>query len=167
MITVDFKELTVAFGDVLTFIGAAFYAFHIYFLGKQSKKVDLVVLMAYQLLMFSVIATTVMFARGGMPTDVFENSKNIMLLVIGIGLGFFGSFVAFMFQSIGQKYTNESEAAILISTESVFGPVFAILFYNDPFNLFMLFGIILVFTGIVLSEIDIKDLSVRRVNNDS
>ena len=56
MITVDFKELTIAFGDILTFIGAFFYALHIYFLGKLTKKVDLFALMAFQLLMFSIIA---------------------------------------------------------------------------------------------------------------
>jgi drug/metabolite transporter (DMT)-like permease len=167
LITVDFQELTIAFGDILTFVGALFYAFHIYFLGKQSKKVDLVVLMAYQLLMFSLIATVVMLARGGMPSDMFSSNKSIGILSLAIALGFFGSFVAFMFQSIGQKHTNETEAAILISTESVFGPVFAILFYNDPFNLFLLFGIILVCIGIVLSEININDLTMRRVQNDS
>lgn len=167
LITVDFQELTIAFGDILTFIGALFYAFHIYFLGKQSKKVDLVVLMAYQLLMFSLFATVMMIARGGMPTSLFESSENIGLLLLAIALGFFGSFIAFMFQSIGQKYTNESEAAILISTESVFGPIFAILFYNDPFNLFLLFGMILVTIGIVLSEIDIDDLTTRRIKHDS
>lgn len=154
LITVDFSELTIAFGDVLTFIGAFFYALHIYFLGKMTKKVDLYVLMAFQLLMFSFIASIVMVARGGMPTGMFASMDGITLLLLAMGLGFFGSFVAFVFQSIGQKNTNEAEAAILISTESVFGPVFAILFYNDPFNIFVLLGIILVFTGIVLSEID-------------
>ena len=155
LITVDFQELTIAFGDVLTFIGAFFYAIHIYFLGKLAKKVDLYVLMAFQLVMFSFIATIVMLSRGGMPSDLFSNQFNISLLGLAMLLGFFGSFVAFIFQSIGQKNTNEAEAAILISTESVFGPVFAILFYNDPFNLFVLFGILLVFLGIVLSEIDL------------
>lgn len=154
-ITVDFKELTIAFGDVLTFIGAFFYAIHIYFLGKLTKKVDLYVLMAFQLLMFSVIASIVMLARGGMPTDIFESTFNIKLLLLAMTLGFFGSFVAFIFQSIGQKNTNEAEAAILISTESVFGPVFAILFYNDPFNIYVVLGILFVFIGIVLSEISL------------
>lgn len=154
-ITVDFKELTIAFGDVLTFIGAFFYAIHIYFLGKLTKKVDLYVLMAFQLLMFSVIASIVMLARGGMPTDIFESTFNIKLLLLAMTLGFFGSFVAFIFQSIGQKNTNEAEAAILISTESVFGPVFAILFYNDPFNIYVVLGILFVFVGIVLSEISL------------
>ena len=155
LITVDFKELTIAFGDVLTFIGAVFYAFHIYFLGKYAKKVDLFVLMAFQLVMFSFIAFFVMMFNGGMPVGLFSGGLSTNLFVLAILLGFFGSFVAFLFQSIGQKYTSEAEAAILISTESVFGPVFAILFYNDPFNMMILFGIILVFIGVVLSEVDV------------
>ncbi len=166
LITVDFQELTIAFGDVLTFIGAFFYAIHIYFLGKQAKKVDLFVLMAFQLVMFSVIAFFVMIGTGGMPSGLIEGD-NSLLFLIAILLGFFGSFVAFLFQSIGQKHTSEAEAAILISTESVFGPVFAILFYNDPFNTMIFFGIVLVFLGVVLSEIDILTLRKYFKKNES
>lgn len=156
LLTVDFEELTIAFGDSLTFIGAAFYAVHIYFLGKETKKVDLYVLMAFQLLTFSFFAFIVMMLNGGFPVQAFESAFENDMLILAITLGFFGSFVAFIFQSIGQKNTNEAEAAILISTESLFGPLFAILFYNDPFNTFVLLGIIFVFAGIILSEIDIS-----------
>lgn len=167
LITVDFKELTIAFGDVLTFIGAFFYAIHIYFLGKLTKKVDLFVLMAFQLVTFSVIAFFVLMLRGGMPSDLFTNSEQTPLLLLAMLLGFFGSFIAFLFQSIGQKHTNEAEAAILISTESVFGPVFAILFYNDPWNIMIFFGIVLVFLGIVLSELDIVKFNKWVKKSDS
>ncbi len=152
LVTVDFVELEFSLGDNLTFIGAFFYAIHIYFLGKLSKKVDLFALMAFQLLIFSFFATVMMTLRGGLPTVDFSSFDSYKLLILAIVIGFFASFVAFLFQSIGQKNTNEAEAAILISTESIFGPIFAILFYNDPFNLFILFGILLVFLGIILSE---------------
>ena len=76
-------------------------------------------------------------------------------------MGFFGSFIGFVFQSLGQKHTHEAEAAILISTESVFGPVLAILFYNDPFNIYILFGIIFVFFGIILSEVSLENVYVK------
>lgn len=158
LITVDFGELTISFGDTLTFIGAFFYAIHIYFLGKLTKQVDLFVLMAFQLLIFSFFATIMMFLRGGLPEVDFTSFDSYKLLLLAIVIGFFASFVAFIFQSIGQKNTNEAEAAILISTESLFGPVFAILFYNDPFNKFILFGIVFVFLGIIISEVDIKKL---------
>lgn len=152
LITVNFRELSISFGDSLTFIGAFFYALHIYFLGKLTKKVDLFVLMSFQLLIFSVFATIMMMFRGGLPRVDFNSFDSYKLLILAIIIGFFASFVAFLFQSIGQKNTNEAEAAILISTESLFGPVFAILFYKDPFNLFVLFGITFVFLGIILSE---------------
>ena len=152
LITVDFNELTISFGDSLTFIGAFFYALHIYFLGKLTKKVDLFVLMSFQLLIFSFFATIMMIFRGGLPSVDFSSFDSYKLLILAIVIGFFASFVAFLFQSIGQKNTNEAEAAILISTESLFGPVFAILFYKDPFNLLILFGIIFVSLGIILSE---------------
>jgi len=158
LISVDFNELTIAFGDLLTFIGAMFYGFHIYFLGKQTKKVDLFVLMAFQLVVFSIFATIAMFINGGFPVWTFESAIGIRLFVIAVVLGLFGSFVAFLLQSYGQKHTNEAEAAILISTESLFGPVFAILFYNDPFNMLILLGIVFVFLGIVLSEMDAQIL---------
>lgn len=164
LITVDFKELTVSFGDSLTFIGAFFYAIHIYFLGKLSKKVDLFVLMAFQLLIFSVFATIMMMLRGGLPEVNFSSFSSYKLLILAVIIGFFASFIAFLFQSIGQKNTNEAEAAILISTESLFGPIFAILFYDDPFNLYVVFGIIFVFVGIILSETSfIQDLYYKRI----
>ncbi|MBN2605026.1 MAG: DMT family transporter [Bacilli bacterium] len=162
LITVDFNELTIAFGDSLTFIGATFFAIHIYFLGKLTKKVDLFVLMAFQLLMFSMLATITMFINGGFPRQAFSSFDESKILILAVLLGIFGSFIAFLFQSIGQKYTNTAEAAILISTESLFGPIFAILFYNDPFNRFILFGIILIFGGIVLSETDVVQLYKKR-----
>lgn len=164
LITVDFHELTVSFGDTLTFIGAFFYALHIYFLGKLTKKVDIFVLMSFQLLIFSFFATIMMIIRGGLPTVDFQSFDSYKLLLLAIIIGFFASFVAFLFQSIGQKNTNEAEAAILISTESLFGPIFAILFYKDPFNIFILLGITFVFLGIILSETSfIQDYFKRKV----
>jgi drug/metabolite transporter (DMT)-like permease len=145
LISVDFKELTIASGDLLTFIGAFFYAFHIYFLGKKAKQKDPYVLMSFQLLIFTGFAP-----------------MSTKLWIYAALLGFFGSFIGFVFQSVGQKNTNEAEAAILISTESLFGPLFAILIYHDPFNMYILFGIISVFLGIILSETDLKSIKSKR-----
>jgi drug/metabolite transporter (DMT)-like permease len=162
LISVDFQELTIASGDFLTFIGAFFYAFHIFFLGKKAKQKDPYVLMAFQLLIFTVFATINMVFSGGLPKDVLSSELNIRVLIAAVGIGFLGSFIGFVLQSVGQKYANEAEAAILISTESLFGPILAILFYNDPFNIYIFLGIIFVFSGIVLSETDLKKMKSKR-----
>jgi len=69
LITVDFNDLSnVASGDYLTFIGAFFFGIHIYLLGRMTKKVDLFVLMAIQLLAFCFLSFIVMMASDGMPS---------------------------------------------------------------------------------------------------
>lgn len=162
LVTFDFSELTLSYGDTLTFIGSFFYGVHIYLLGKRAKQFDLYVLMSFQLITFSIIAFCVMMLRGGFPQVDFTNVESTRLLVYACLIGFAGSFVAFVFQSIGQKNTNEAEAAILISTESLFGPIFAILFYNVEYDIKIFLAIILVFSGIVLSEVDIpKSVKTR------
>lgn len=163
LITVDFKNIShIASGDYLTFIGAFFFGLHIYFLGRLARRTDLYVLMAFQLLAFCIISSLVMFLGAGLPSVDWTSSIDISVIAIAILMGAFGSFLAFVMQSVGQKYTNASEAAILISTESLFGPLFAILFYKEAFDLPFLFGMILVLSGIVLSEIDLRNFRKNR-----
>lgn len=152
LISVDFSNMYVSEGDAMTFLGAIVWAVHIYLLGKYTRKFDLFALMAYQLLMFSIMITVLLFITNGLPQETMGYDGQFNLWVIGILLGFFCSFIAFTLQAFGQKHTNAAEAAILISTESVFGPIFAILLLNEPFNNLLLIGMILVFGGIVLSE---------------
>lgn len=163
IISIDFNDMTsINLGDVYTFIGAIIWGFHIYWLGKYAKEKDPVVLMAFQLLVVSVLAFIVMMIQGGFPEVEFNNWNSLKLLVGAVAIGFFASFVAFTFQSIGQKYANETEAAILISTESVFGPILAIYFLGDELSVKLVLGIVFVFVGVILSEIDILQLIRNR-----
>lgn len=158
IINVDFAtfSITFNFGDQMTFVGAIFWAIHMYLLGKKAKQLDLFVLMAFQLLTFSIIAFPVMMISSGLPQVDFANGNSVMILLAAILIGFFASFVAFLFQSIGQKNTNEAEAAILIASESLFGPIFGMIFYPDGRFINLVIGIVLVFIGIVLSELDLE-----------
>ena len=68
-------------------------------------------------------------------------------------LSFFCTTGALLFQSIGQKYTPSAQVAILLSLEAVFGVLFSVLFYRERPSLRMIFGFLLVFTAILLSEL--------------
>lgn len=164
VISVDFNNITngINIGDILTFIGAVFWGIHIYLLGKIAKQKDPVVLMAFQLLVVSVFAFIIMQVKVGFPPVNFKEWDSLRVLLAGILIGFFASFIAFVFQSIGQKHSGSTEAAILISTESVFGPILAIMIFNDPINVNIILGIILVFGGVILSEIDIIEMLKKR-----
>ncbi len=153
IISIDFSSFSINIGDLLTFIGAFFWAIHLYYLSHQSKKHDLFALLGFQLLIFSVLITSLMFLIDGFPSITSGIDQGYNLYLIAILLGFFASFLAFIMQAFGQKHTSPTEASILISTESVFGPMFAILFYTDKFTIPLLIGTILVFIGILVSEL--------------
>ncbi|MCK5731777.1 MAG: DMT family transporter, partial [Tenericutes bacterium] len=112
VISVDFKSIqsSINLGDLLTFIGAMFWGFHIYLLGKVVKKRDPVVSMAFQLLVVSVLAFIAMQIKAGFPVVDFKEWDSLKILLFGVLIGFFASFIAFVFQSIGQKHSNETEA---------------------------------------------------------
>lgn len=154
-------SLSVNFGDKLTFAGAVFWAFHMYILGVKAKEVDVYTLMAYQLVMISVLSFIAMMAQEGFPEFNFANSELNKVWIYAMVVGFFASFVAFLFQCIGQKHTNSAEASILIATESFFGPMFGILLLGDDFNWIIATGMVLLFGGIILSELDIKIVKVN------
>jgi len=168
IISVDFNSIgSMNRGDINTFIGAIFWGFHIYLLGKYAKKSDPIVLMAFQLLVVSVLAFIAMMIRAEIPYVDFSDWDSYKILIAAVVIGFFASFIAFTFQSIGQKHSNPTEAAILISTESVFGPILAVIILNEQLDWRLVLGIVLVFGGVLLSEIDILSvIRKRRIKTD-
>lgn len=152
-ISINFETLSMNLGDVLTFIGAMFWSIQIYYLSHQTKKHDVFALMGYQLLLFAICITILMFLVDGLPKIDLSTTSGKLELSIGVLLGFFASFLAFMMQAFGQKHTNPAEASILISTESVFGPIFAVAIYHETLSVHLVIGTILVFIGLIVSEL--------------
>lgn len=159
LISMDTSNISnINMGDVYTFIGAIFWGVHIYLLGKETKRHDPISLMGFQLITVTILSLGSMFLRSEFPPLDWNQPTTIRLWLVALLIGFFASFVAFLLQSIGQKHSNETEAAILISTESFFGPILAILFYHDPLDWSIGIGMVLVFLGVLLSEIDITQI---------
>ncbi|MCD7854876.1 MAG: DMT family transporter [Clostridiales bacterium] len=68
-------------------------------------------------------------------------------------LGIAATAIALLFQNIGQKYTNPSAAALILSLESVFGVIFSLILYEDErLTLRLLLGFIFIFAAIIISE---------------
>lgn len=149
-------------GDLLTFLGAIFWGFHIFFQGKEIKGKDPIVLMAYQFLVVSLFSFILMMFTDQLPTVVFNEWSSLNVLVGAVVIGFFASFLSFTFQCIGQKHLSETETAILISSESLFGPILGMIILNDPFNVQIMIGMIVVLSGITLSEINLEELKKKR-----
>ena len=64
--------------------------------------------------------------------------------------------IAYTLQIVGQKNTNPTAAAIILSTESVFGLLGGALLRGEKLSALAIFGCFLVFSGIVLSQLPDK-----------
>lgn len=74
--------------------------------------------------------------------------------VLGIGyVGIFSVGMAFTLQVVGQRYTPAADAAIILSSETVFAALAGFLVLNERISLFQLSGALLILVGIVAVEL--------------
>lgn len=142
-------DLSMNIGDALTLGGGVLYAVHILMVKKFSEGVDGGAFTAFQFIGGSVVALLVsLFCEN--ITIIGQIQPTIFLQIFY--LAFFATAVTMVCQTIGQKYTNECNASLILSLESVFGVIFSILFYGEVLTKKVLLGFIVIFIAIIISE---------------
>lgn len=145
---VSLKEgFTVSFGDSLTLLGGFFYAAHIVAVSKFSKDKDPIIITILQFFYSAIYATVI--------TLLFEEqnfilSTEVVLPVLYLSL--FCTAIALLLQNIGQKLTDPASASIILSLEAVFGVLFSVLFVDEKLTFRLVFGFILIFIAVIISE---------------
>ncbi|WP_026393130.1 DMT family transporter [Acetobacterium malicum] len=148
LLTIDFS---VGFsfnpGDALTVLCAFLYACHIVVVGIYSKQHDPIALTVIQLGFAAAVSLTYVFISGE-----FTLAIPVPGLLNGLYLGIFCTFLAFLGQTVAQRYTNSTHAAIILSLEAVFGSLLSILILGDNFTSLMFLGCLIIFMGILTAE---------------
>lgn len=134
-------------GDALTLLCALLYAGHIVVVGIYSKQHDPIALTVIQLGFAAAVSLTYVFVSGEFTLDI-----PVPGLLNGLYLGIFCTFLAFLGQTVAQKYTNSTHAAIILSLEAVFGSLLAIIILGDNFTSIMFLGCLIIFMGILTAE---------------
>jgi drug/metabolite transporter (DMT)-like permease len=134
-------------GDLLSLCCAFAFAFHIFYTAKFVKDEDPVLLTIIQMITASILGFIVVFFRG-------ETSFSLEMEAISslIYLGVFSTTIAFLLQTVAQKYTTETKAAIILSTEAFWGMVFSIIILHEVITYKMMVGAILILCAIIISE---------------
>ena len=92
-----------------------------------------------------------------MPT--IENIRDAAIPILYAGVLSVG--VAYTLQVIGQKRADPTFASIIFSTESVFSAIGGVIFGIDSISFVGYMGCLLIFSGIVISQIDFKKKKSR------
>lgn len=144
-------DLSMRTGDVLTLVGAVFFAAQIALMGKYAGGKDVMALTFWQ---FAVTGVGSLIA--GAATEPAPDLAILLepSLIGQIGyLTFFVAFAACLMQNVGQTHVPPAQASLILCLESVFGVLFSVIFYGETLIARVLFGFIVIFIAIVSSEV--------------
>ncbi len=142
------------FGDVLTLIATCFWTAHIVFIDYSTESIPPIRFSMVQFFVcgfLSVICALIF-------EDITFSSITAAALPIIYG-GFMSVGVAYTCQAVGQKYADPAPAAIILSTESVFGAIGGAIILGERMQPRGYIGCVLIFAGIILSQITPKKSS--------
>ena len=152
LLSLDNGEIGMKYGDLLTLVSAVFFALQISVIGANIGDKDPLVINAFQML------------SGGILTLIlnicFENFSIVTVRMTGIqvaAVGFliiFNTLFAYVVQTIAQKYVSSSTAALILSTEILFGALTSVIFMGEHITTRAILGGVLIFVAVLLSESD-------------
>ena len=136
------------YGDILSIIGAFFWSLHIILISKSTQmKLEPVVTAAFHILFAGLLCLALAFSlEKPNYADVGSGAFELIYTgVFSIGLGF-------TLQTIAQKNSPPTNVAIILSLESVFASIAALILLGQILNTKSILGCSLILFGVILSE---------------
>ncbi|HLR23792.1 MAG TPA: DMT family transporter [Pseudogracilibacillus sp.] len=138
-------------GDLLTLLCAVAFACHIFYTARFVREEDPIALTLMQMLTAACIGFMVTGLKGEMHFAMHQEA--LMPLVY---LGIFSTTIAYVLQTAAQKFITETKAAIILSTEALWGTFFSVLLLSEVLTWRMTIGAIIIFFAIIIAETKLK-----------
>ena len=138
-----------AIGDILMVISGIFWAMQIILVGRLVVDYGNPVTIAF--VQFMTAGILGMIAALAIEGIEWHHLNNTWFEIIYTGV--FSGGIAFTLQAIGQRYTPPSDAAILLSSESLFAAIFGALLLNERLTGSQILGCAMIFSCILLVEL--------------
>ncbi len=147
-------------GDLLEFLGAILWAFHVIVVSNSVKKLNPLQFAVAQFLICAVLNLLIAFIFEPASIQVLPNYWWTIVYngVASVAIGF-------TLQGVGQKHAPPTDAALILSMESVFAALLGFLFLSERFTLVQTIGSALVMAAILLSQIPVNRIRQRISNS--
>jgi drug/metabolite transporter (DMT)-like permease len=135
------------YGDWLELLGAVFWSLHVVVVGKFAGKFESISFSSGQLIVASVfsLAAAALFERGSTAISPQLLGAIIYTAFVSLGLGY-------TLQIWGQKHTPPTDAAIILSLESVFAVLGARLLLGEQLAPLQIVGCLIILVAVILSQ---------------
>jgi len=145
-------------GDYLTIACAVLWAVQVILVGRFGASSGRPLALA----MSQFIITAALALGIGLAIEPVEATAIVAALPEVLFAGIFASGIAFTLQVIGQRYTTAPQAAIFLSTESLFAALFGAVVLSERIAPLGYLGGLLIFLAILVAEVG-PELRRRRV----
>ena len=139
----------IGIGDALILLCALGFAFQIVILGRLAKRINLPFLLSF----LEYAAVGIIALLGAVLFEKIDFNSLLQawqpILFAGIASG----GIAYTLQAVAQQHTPPSDAAIIMSSEALFGGIGGVWLMHDPMNLEGLMGCAAIMGAIILVEI--------------
>ena len=143
------RDVELAIGDLWVISSTVFWASHVILVGIMASKTRAPLVVACgQFFVCGII--------GLLMGVVIEAPTFSQILGAGWGICYIGLFsvgMAFTLQVVGQRYTPAADAAIILSSETVFAAMGGMIFLGERLSLFQLSGALMILLAILLVEL--------------
>ncbi len=146
-------------GDVFELAGALFWSFHVVLVGKFTSKFESISFSAGQLFVGSLLnfLAGILFERPDLSQSMPLIGAIVYTAFLSLGLGY-------TLQIWAQKHTPPTDAAILLSLESVFAVIAGWLALNEILLPIQIIGCVIIFIAVILSQA--KNLNSGKIETD-
>jgi transporter len=136
-------------GDVMTIISAFFFALQVAYTGYFGRKVHPMNLVLLQMLIGGLLFAGTQFATSGLREVIPLHGETLMAIIYAV---VFSTAIPMLLQIYCQRLTTATKASILMSTESMFAPIFAFFVLGEIMTLRVALGAVFILFSVVVSE---------------
>jgi drug/metabolite transporter (DMT)-like permease len=147
------SSFSMAPGDGLELIGAVFWALHIIIIARFVVDIPVIKLAIGQ---FFICGLLNLLVAGVSGLDTLSGLSLAWPAILYAGI--LSIAVGFTLQFYGQTFTKPSDAAIILSLEASFALLFGVLILSENLSSRKLLGVILMFSGMIISQIDFSKM---------
>lgn len=160
LLTVDFDN----FGkfnlwDFLTLLSAISFAWQVVTTGIFAADKDPAIISTMQIFTCTVIFLFMMLFEGKAITVNVQGTVSMLYLSLVTTL------LCFLMQTMGQKFTSTTHAAIILSLESVIGSLLGVLVLSEKYSAITIVGFAVIFLAVLTAELGFDWLFKRKNNN--
>ena len=156
---------SVSIGDSISILSSLCWATQIVAIAKWGKDKDPGLITLLQFMVAAILAWV--FTLTQEQSSSIEINQRVIFGVLYLGIVCSG--LCFLFQTISQKTESPTSVSIILSFENIFGIIFSILFFNEHMTVNKAIGFVLMFTAILISELQpnfLKDKADVHIDNE-